>query len=73
VTLRRHTSWAAFEAWRQAEGLRLLLFSTGAEMSYLDHAFRPDDILLFGRESAGVPDAVRRAADARLKIPMRAG
>src|SRR5436190_23746082 len=52
VTLRRHTSWAAFEAWRRAEGLRLVLFSTGAEVSYLDHAFRPDDILLFGRESA---------------------
>ena len=73
VTLRRHTSWAAFEAWRRTEGLRLVLFTTGVDVSYLDHAFRPDDILLFGRESAGVPDAVHRAADARLKIPMRAG
>jgi tRNA (cytidine/uridine-2'-O-)-methyltransferase len=39
----------------------------------LDHAFSPADILLFGRESAGVPEAVHQAADARLKIPMREG
>ena len=60
------SSWAAFEAWRRAEGLRLILFTTAATTSYLDHGYRPDDILLFGRESAGVPDAVhagrRRAA-----------
>src|SRR5436309_9690013 len=68
VTLRRHTSWAAFETWRRMEALRLVLFTTSAEKSYLDHAFRADDILLFGRESAGVPDTVHRAADARLKI-----
>ena len=42
-------------------------------MSYLDHGYRPDDILMFGRESAGVPDAVHQAADARLLIPMRPG
>jgi tRNA (cytidine/uridine-2'-O-)-methyltransferase len=42
-------------------------------MSYLDHALRDDDLLLFGRESSGVPEAVHRAAAARLVIPMRAG
>jgi tRNA (cytidine/uridine-2'-O-)-methyltransferase len=42
-------------------------------MSYVEHAFRPEDILLFGRESAGVPDYVHAAADARLVIPMRLG
>lgn len=73
VALTRHVSWAAFEAWRQAGRLRLILFTTAAERSYLDHGFRADDVLLFGRESAGVPDEVRRAADARLKIPMRGG
>jgi tRNA (cytidine/uridine-2'-O-)-methyltransferase len=73
VTIRRHVSWAAFDAWRRAEGARLLLFTTAAATSYLDHAYRPDDILLFGRESAGVPDSVHQAADARLLIPMRAG
>ncbi len=66
VRLERHTSWEAFEAWRNAEGARLILFTTRARTSYLDHAFRRDDVLLFGRESAGVPDNVHAAADARL-------
>lgn len=73
VSIRRHTSWQAFEAWRQPARLRLILFTTSATVSHLQHAFRSDDILLFGRESAGVPEAVHRAADARLRIPMRAG
>jgi tRNA (cytidine/uridine-2'-O-)-methyltransferase len=73
VTLRRHESWAAFETWRRSDGLRLVLFTTGAEISYLDHLYRPEDILLFGRESSGVPDEVHRLADVRLKIPMRPG
>lgn len=71
VDLRLHVSWAAFEQWRLAAHNRLLLLTTRAETSYLDHAFGPDDILLFGRESAGVPDTVHAAADARLTIPMR--
>ncbi len=71
VALTRHASWAHFEVWRQAQALRLVLFTTGGDTPYLAHCFRPDDILLFGRESSGVPDAVRRAADARLVIPMR--
>jgi tRNA (cytidine/uridine-2'-O-)-methyltransferase len=71
VSLRRHSSWAAFEAWRQAERLRLILFTTTAAVSYLDHRYGPHDILMFGRESAGVPAAVHQAADARLLIPMR--
>jgi tRNA (cytidine/uridine-2'-O-)-methyltransferase len=53
--------------------LRLILFTTAASVSYLDHRFRPDDVLMFGRESAGVPNAVHQAADARLLIPMRPG
>jgi tRNA (cytidine/uridine-2'-O-)-methyltransferase len=73
VALKRHASWAAFEAWRRAQGLRLVLFTTRATESYLDHSYQSGDILLFGRESAGVPQAVHRAADARLVIPMRSG
>jgi tRNA (cytidine/uridine-2'-O-)-methyltransferase len=73
VALVRHSSWQAFEAWRQAERARLILFTTRANHSYLDHAFEPRDVLLFGRESSGVPDEVHRAADARLRIPMRHG
>src|SRR5581483_4514476 len=71
VALTRHASWTAFETWRAGEGARLLLFTTQGATSYVDHTFRPDDVLLFGRESAGVPAAVHQAAEARLVIPMR--
>src|SRR5205823_1799207 len=73
VALVRHDGWAAFEAWRRACGAALVLFTTRAGTSYLDRAYKRDDVLLFGRESAGVPDAVHAAADARLLIPMREG
>lgn len=75
VALCRHASWEAFQSWRgaQAGAARLILFTTRAASSYLDHGFTGGDILLFGRESAGVPDAVHAAADARLIIPMRPG
>ena len=73
VTITRHGSFAAFEDWRNAERLALVLLTTGAERCYLDHTFRDDQVLLFGRESAGVPEAVHKAANFRLTIPLRAG
>lgn len=73
VTIERHMSFAAFDEWRRKERLRLVLFSTRGATPYPEHAFSPADILLFGRESAGVPDPVRDAADARLLIPMQPG
>jgi tRNA (cytidine/uridine-2'-O-)-methyltransferase len=73
VSLVRHASWDAFEAWRRRERARLVLFTTAAALSYLDHNFQREDVLLFGRESSGVPDKVHQAADARLLIPMREG
>jgi tRNA (cytidine/uridine-2'-O-)-methyltransferase len=73
VELVRHTSWEVFEAWRRDEGHRLVLFTTGAALPYLDYRYADGDVLLFGRESAGVPVEVHEAADARLLIPMRAG
>ena len=73
VKLVRHGSWESFEHWRRGEGLRLVLFTTRAAKPYLEHRFTPDDVLLFGRESAGVPDAVHAAADVRLTIPIRPG
>jgi tRNA (cytidine/uridine-2'-O-)-methyltransferase len=73
VTITRHGSFAAFEEWRRGEGLSLVLLTTAAERSYLDHAFKPDQVLLFGRESAGVPDTVHKAANARLRIPVAKG
>jgi len=72
VSLIRHTSWPAFEVWRRAKGSRLVLFTTAATARYLDFRYRDDDVLLFGRESAGVPEEVHACADARLVIPMRA-
>jgi tRNA (cytidine/uridine-2'-O-)-methyltransferase len=70
VALTRHGSFAAFEEWRRHLRLSLILLTTAAERSYLDHAFSADQVLLFGRESAGVPEQVHRAADARLRVPM---
>jgi tRNA (cytidine/uridine-2'-O-)-methyltransferase len=73
VALTRHASWLAFADWRRGAGGRLVLFTTSAQQSYLDFAYGIDDVLMFGRESAGVPQAVHDAADARLIIPMRGG
>jgi len=73
VSIVRHVSWSSFEAWRAESGRRLVLFSTKAAKPYLDHIYRDDDLLLFGRESAGVPDDVVNAADERLVIPIAPG
>ena len=73
VTLMRHDSWTKFQQWRHDQSHRLLLFTTKGAVSYLDYRYGPDDILLFGRESAGVPDDVAAAADARLVIPIKPG
>lgn len=73
VSITRHPNWDAFNEWRRHAGARLILFTTRASISYLDHQYRRDDVLMFGRESAGVPDHVHDAADARLVIPIRPG
>ena len=70
VSLARHVNFDRFEEWRQKSGRRLVLASTKAADRYTDFAYRPDDILLFGRESAGVPETVHDRADARVIIPM---
>jgi tRNA (cytidine/uridine-2'-O-)-methyltransferase len=71
VSLTRHDSWTKFEQWRAEHGYRLVLFTTRGATSYLDFGYGVSDILLFGRETVGVPEAVAEAADARLKIPIR--
>lgn len=73
AALRRHTDFAAFEAWRKEEGRRLLLLTTKGATAYTQFKFEPNDIILFGRESSGVPDSVHALADARLTIPMMPG
>ncbi|RWD67829.1 MAG: tRNA (cytidine(34)-2'-O)-methyltransferase [Mesorhizobium sp.] len=73
AALTRHADWHAFEQWRRANARRLVLLTTKAPTAYAEFAFAAGDILLFGRESAGVPDEVHKAADARLTIAMRPG
>jgi tRNA (cytidine/uridine-2'-O-)-methyltransferase len=70
ASLRRHDSWETFQDFCQAQNLRLVLLTTKASQNYLDFKFSKNDALLFGRESAGVPDFMHAAAEARLKIPM---
>ncbi|WP_409018632.1 tRNA (cytidine(34)-2'-O)-methyltransferase [Brevundimonas vesicularis] len=66
----RHPSWESFLENRGSG--RIVLFTTKAATSLPDFRFQPDDILLFGKESAGVPDAVHERADSRVFIPIRA-
>ena len=73
ASYRRHNSWQDFLAYRTShpeEYGRIVLLTTHAEKTYTEFKFEPDDIILMGRESAGVPEAVHQAADARLLIPM---
>jgi tRNA (cytidine/uridine-2'-O-)-methyltransferase len=72
VALTRHADWAAFEATRSAlqPKPRLILLTTHGATSHIETAFRADDILLLGRESAGAPAYVHAAADARVRIPL---
>ena len=70
VELRRHAGFDAFRA--TVEPSRLVLFTTKARQSAYEFAFRPDDVLLFGKESAGVPPAVAETCHAHVRVPMRA-
>ncbi len=73
VAITRHESFAAFEAARRLTPARLVLLTTAAALEYTAFAFRGDDVLLLGRESAGAPAEVHEAANARVAAPMRAG
>lgn len=69
----RHDSFRAFDTWRRDQGHRLVLAETDGETPLPDFVFLPGDIVLVGRESAGVTPEVRAAAEASLHIPMRQG
>jgi tRNA (cytidine/uridine-2'-O-)-methyltransferase len=73
VEIARHPSWDAYRESRKDGNGRLLLLTTKGDRAYTDFAFQPEDTLLVGRESSGVPAEVAAAADARLVIPMRPG
>ncbi len=66
----QHVSWEIYLAGRSE---RIVLMTTKAELTYTAFRFRDSDIILLGRETAGVPEAVHRRADARLRIPLRPG
>lgn len=73
VAVTRHPDFRAFEDAIRSRGSRLVLLTTRGEIGYTDFAFGPQDTLLLGRESAGVPTRVHELADARLVIPIRPG
>ncbi len=70
VRITRHISFEAFNSARQQSQARLILLTTKGAVPYTEFAFRPDDILMVGRESAGVPEHVHACADARVVIPL---
>ncbi|ABD05909.1 tRNA/rRNA methyltransferase (SpoU) [Rhodopseudomonas palustris HaA2] len=73
ITIVRHDSWSKFEQWRKDADCRVILLTTKGVTPYLEQRYQSTDVLLLGRESAGVPDEVAAAADARIVIPMQPG
>jgi tRNA (cytidine/uridine-2'-O-)-methyltransferase len=71
VAIARHVSFQAFEDWRKTARRRLVLLTTKSAETYTNFQFAAGDILIVGRESAGAPDHVHAAADARLVVPIR--
>ena len=69
LAIESHNSWASFAAWRAANQRRLVLLTTKGETCVWDFAFREKDIILVGRESSGVPEAVRASVDVQVYIP----
>tara|TARA_B100000674_G_C37423914_1_gene726340 strand:- start:168 stop:620 length:453 start_codon:yes stop_codon:yes gene_type:complete len=73
LDLKKHNSWSKFYDWSKQNSYRLILLTTKSEKSYFNYNFKKNDILLFGRESAGVPEIVHNLVDERLTIPMVKG
>tara|TARA_Y100000590_G_C15404220_1_gene895027 strand:- start:354 stop:809 length:456 start_codon:yes stop_codon:yes gene_type:complete len=71
VKYKKHIDWNEFIKWVRNNNYRLILLTTKAKESYLNFNFKNNDILLFGRESAGVPDLVHNTVDKKLNIPMQ--
>ena len=73
IDYKRHIDWQHFYDWSLEKKYRLILMTTKARQSFYEFEFHSSDILLFGRESAGVPDNVHQIVDHRLTIPMKEG
>jgi tRNA (cytidine/uridine-2'-O-)-methyltransferase len=69
----RHVSWEEFEHWRREQKRRLVLLTTKASQDYTTLVYNPDDLLMLGRESSGVPDSVHHACNHRVVVPLKAG
>lgn len=73
IDYKKHIDWQQFYDWSQEKKYRLILMTTKARQSFYEFEFHSSDILLFGRESAGVPDNIHQIVDHRLNIPMKEG
>ena len=73
IDYKKHIDWQHFYDWSKEKKYRLILMTTKARQSFYEFEFHSSDILLFGRESAGVPDNIHQIVDHRLTIPMKEG
>lgn len=70
---KRHVDWETFFQWSKTHNYRLILLTTKSQKKYYEFEYNNNDILLFGRESAGVPEKIHQCVDERLLIPMQKG
>ena len=73
INYKRHLDWKDFYQWSQEKNFRLVLLTTKSKKKYTSFNFSELDIIIFGRESAGVPDYVHNQVNERLTIPMQKG
>jgi len=73
IDYKKHIDWQHFYDWKKENNFRLILMTTKSRESLYNFKFHPSDILLFGRESAGVPENIHKIVDHRLTIPMKEG
>ena len=71
IKYKRHLDWDTFYEWSKKNNFRLILFTTKSKKKYIEYKFQHNDILLFGRESAGVPQSVHDIVNEKLTIPMK--
>ena len=73
LNYKKHVDWKSFYQWYKSNKYRLILLTTKAKKKYYECIYANNDILLFGQESAGVPNSIHQLADERLLIPMQKG
>ena len=73
IKYKRHLDWNEFYTWSKKNNYRLILLTTKSSRKYYNYKYKENDILLFGRESAGAPDLVHKIVDEQLTIPMKKG